>query len=79
MPPELIISNQGAIGRAAEGPVLFLIHLLEECALVEFDGFLKILPVFIFVLPGMIAAALYTDVRSGAGDTAYPALVTRLD
>ena len=41
-------------------------------------GYLKILPVFIFVLPGMIAAALYSDVRSGAGDTAYPALVTRL-
>src|SRR5213075_3488956 len=27
---------------------------------------------------GMIAAALYTDVRSGASDTAYPTLVTRL-
>jgi SSS family solute:Na+ symporter len=34
--------------------------------------------VFIFVLPGMIAAAMYSDVRSGAADTAYPALVTRL-
>ena len=43
-----------------------------------FAGYLKILPVFIFVLPGMVAAALYTDVRSGAGDSAYPALVTRL-
>jgi SSS family solute:Na+ symporter len=42
-----------------------------------FAGYLKILPVFIFVLPGMIAAALYTDVR-GQADTAYPALVTRL-
>ena len=40
-------------------------------------GYLKILPVFIFVLPGMVAAALYTDVR-GAADSAYPALVTRL-
>ena len=40
-------------------------------------GYLKILPVFIFVLPGMIAAALYTDVR-GQADTAYPTLVTRL-
>ena len=40
-------------------------------------GYLKVLPVFIFVLPGMVAAALYADVRS-AGDTAYPALVTRL-
>src|SRR5205814_114081 len=43
-----------------------------------FAGYLKILPVFIFVLPGMVAAALYSDVRAGAADTAYPALVTRL-
>ncbi|MBA2708413.1 MAG: sodium/solute symporter [Gemmatimonadaceae bacterium] len=41
-------------------------------------GFLKILPVFIFVLPGIIAAALYADVREGGADTAYPVLVTRL-
>ena len=41
-------------------------------------GFLKILPVFIFVLPGMIAAALYSDVRGGSADAAYPTLVTRL-
>jgi solute:Na+ symporter, SSS family len=41
-------------------------------------GYLKILPVFIFVLPGMVAAALYADVRGGAADAAYPALVTRL-
>jgi SSS family solute:Na+ symporter len=43
-----------------------------------FAGFLKILPVFIFVLPGIIAAALYQDVRSGQADSAYPILVTRL-
>jgi solute:Na+ symporter, SSS family len=43
-----------------------------------FAGYLKILPVFIFVLPGMVAAALYVDVRTGAADSAYPALVTRL-
>jgi len=43
-----------------------------------FAGYLKILPVFIFVLPGMIAAALYADVRTGAADSAYPTLVTRL-
>ena len=43
-----------------------------------FSGYLKILPVFIFVLPGMVAAALFTDVRTGAADSAYPALVTRL-
>jgi SSS family solute:Na+ symporter len=42
-----------------------------------FAGFLKILPVFIFVLPGIIAAALFADVHN-AGDTAYPTLVTRL-
>jgi len=41
-------------------------------------GFLKILPVFIFVLPGIIAAALYADIRGGSADAAYPALVTRL-
>src|SRR6266571_3175164 len=41
-------------------------------------GFLKILPVFIFVLPGIIAAALYADIRGGAANAAYPALVTRL-
>src|SRR5207248_2486456 len=40
--------------------------------------FLKILPVFIFVLPGIIAAALYSDIRGGSADAAYPALVTRL-
>jgi SSS family solute:Na+ symporter len=43
-----------------------------------FAGFLKILPVFIFVLPGIIAAALYQDVRNGQADSAYPILVTRL-
>src|SRR3989475_2565285 len=43
-----------------------------------FAGFLKILPVFIFVLQGIIAAALYPDIRAGAADTAYRALVTRL-
>src|SRR6478672_639652 len=43
-----------------------------------FAGFLKILPVFIFVLPGIIAAALYSDVRGAQADSAYPILVTRL-
>jgi SSS family solute:Na+ symporter len=43
-----------------------------------FAGFLKILPVFIFVLPGIIAAALYADVRGGQANAAYPILVTRL-
>jgi SSS family solute:Na+ symporter len=38
-------------------------------------GFLKILPVFVLVLPGLIARALYPEIR---GDEAYPALVLRL-
>jgi SSS family solute:Na+ symporter len=43
-----------------------------------FAGYLKILPVFIFILPGIIAAALYSDVRNGQADSAYPILVLRL-
>lgn len=43
-----------------------------------FAGFLKILPVFIFVLPGVIAAALYSDVGQSTADRAFPVLVTRL-
>ncbi|HVH66803.1 MAG TPA: sodium:solute symporter [Gemmatimonadales bacterium] len=42
-----------------------------------FAGYLKILPVFIFVLPGVVAAALFADVHNNA-DSAYPTLVTRL-
>lgn len=40
-----------------------------------FSGLLKILPVFMLVLPGLIARVLYPDVR---GDEAYPTLVIRL-
>src|SRR5256885_3336494 len=43
-----------------------------------FAGYLKVLPVFIFVLPGIIAAALFSDIRGEAANSAYPALVTRL-
>src|SRR5213075_1459870 len=43
-----------------------------------FAGYLKILPVFIFILPGIIAAALYSDVQGPKADTAYATLVTRL-
>lgn len=43
-----------------------------------FAGFLKILPVFIFVLPGVIAAALFSDINGKTSDQAFPALVTRL-
>jgi solute:Na+ symporter, SSS family len=40
-----------------------------------FCGLLKVLPVFVLVLPGLIARALYPDIK---GDDAYPALVVRL-
>ena len=38
-------------------------------------GMLKILPVFVLVLPGLIARTLYPDIK---GDDAYPTLVVRL-
>ena len=38
-----------------------------------FAGFLKILPVFILVLPGLVAAVLFPGIE---GDEAYPMLVT---
>jgi SSS family solute:Na+ symporter len=38
-------------------------------------GLLKITPVFVLVLPGLIARALYPEI---AGDEAYPTLVVRL-
>jgi len=40
-----------------------------------FGGFLKILPVFIFVLPGVIAAVLFPDIEH---DKAFPTLVSEL-
>lgn len=50
-----------------------------------FAGFLKILPVFMLVLPGLIALALYRDLFSFGpkgevlnGDIAYPTLVINL-
>jgi SSS family solute:Na+ symporter len=49
-----------------------------------FAGYLKILPVFILVLPGLIAFALYRDsftIQNGVvanGDIAYPMLVINL-
>lgn len=43
-----------------------------------FAGFLKILPVFLFVLPGVIAASLYDDIGGATSDQAFPALVTRI-
>ncbi|MDZ7267084.1 MAG: sodium:solute symporter [candidate division KSB1 bacterium] len=43
-----------------------------------FASFLKILPVFIFVLPGMIAVTLFQDITSATADRAFPSLVTRV-
>ena len=50
-----------------------------------FAGFLKILPVFILVLPGLIAVALYRDLFQFGpngqvlnGDIAYPTLIVNL-
>ncbi len=43
-----------------------------------FAGYLKILPVFIFVMPGIIATALYSDISGVNSDRAFPALVSRL-
>lgn len=42
-----------------------------------FAGYLKILPVFIFVLPGIVALALFPELRNSP-DSAYPTLVTKL-
>ena len=42
-----------------------------------FAGYLKILPVFIFVLPGIVALSLFPEIRNNP-DSAYPTLVTRL-
>src|SRR6202008_113659 len=43
-----------------------------------FAGFLKILPVFMLVLPGIIAYALYPEQLAGKPDAAYPTLVLNL-
>lgn len=43
-----------------------------------FAGFLKILPVFMLVLPGIIAYALFKDQVSAKPDYAYPTLVLNL-
>ena len=41
-------------------------------------GFLKILPVFMLVVPGMIARALYPAEMAADSNSAFPLLVTRL-
>jgi SSS family solute:Na+ symporter len=58
--------------------VLAARHIEDARGGAIFSGFLKILPVFIFVLPGVIAAALYSDIGGATSDQAFPALVTRL-
>ena len=42
-----------------------------------FAGFIKILPVFIFVLPGVIGYVLFSDIISDPNDT-FPVLITEL-
>ena len=43
-----------------------------------FAGYLKILPVFLFILPGMIARVLYADMDASSSDKALPRLVMNL-
>ena len=43
-----------------------------------FAGYLKQLPLFIMILPGIIAAALFQEELSAGSDMAYPVLVTEL-
>lgn len=43
-----------------------------------FAGFLKILPVFLFVFPGLIALALYSDIIGPQPDRALPVLLVNL-
>src|SRR5688572_27746430 len=41
-------------------------------------GFLKILPVFMLIVPGMIARALYPSEMAADSNAAFPMLVVRL-
>jgi len=43
-----------------------------------FAGYLKILPVFLFILPGIIARVLYSDMDASSSDKALPRLVMNL-
>jgi solute:Na+ symporter, SSS family len=45
---------------------------------IHFTALLKVLPVFILVLPGLIARALWPNELMAAPDKAYPLLITRL-
>lgn len=45
---------------------------------INFTALLKILPVFILILPGLVARSLWGEELAHAPDQAYPLLVTRL-
>jgi solute:Na+ symporter, SSS family len=45
---------------------------------INFTAFLKILPVFLFVMPGLIARALWPEELALAPDNAFPLMITRL-
>jgi SSS family solute:Na+ symporter len=45
---------------------------------INFTAALKILPVFLFVLPGLIARSLWPDELINAPDNAFPLMITRL-
>ena len=53
-------------------------NLLHARAGVNLTAMLKILPVFIFVLPGLIAKALWPEDLLADPDMAYPMMLTRL-
>ncbi len=45
---------------------------------INFTALLKILPVFLFVMPGLIARSLWPAELAGAPDNAFPLMITRL-
>ncbi|MFW6227797.1 MAG: sodium:solute symporter family transporter, partial [Bacteroidota bacterium] len=53
-------------------------HLDQARAVGNLTALLKILPVFIFVLPGLIARVLWPEQLAASPDSAYPLLLTRL-
>ncbi len=53
-------------------------NLAESRSAAIMCGFLKVLPLFIFVLPGLIAMALWKSELANDPDMAYPLIVTRL-
>jgi len=45
---------------------------------INFTALLKILPVFLFVLPGLIAQSLWPEELASSPDNAFPLMITRL-